>query len=137
MSTATTIASTSNRVISQELAENKITVEIQPDEEKASDSDIWEQIQEILDQSLINSGLTKQRVETTGTEKEQTSEKILVAPGIIVGNKEYEERFGNIDLEYYRKNMPPELFRVFVRHAGSIPGKPKVDVVELTSDFEG
>ena len=136
MSTAATIAST--RKISQEVEENKVTVGIQPDEEKASDSDIWQRtLQEILNQSLINSGLTKQRVETTGPKKEQTSGKILVAPGILLGNKEYEERFGNIDLEYYRKNMSPELFRVFVRHAGSIPGQHKVDVVELTSDFEG
>ncbi len=135
MSTDTTIAFTS--VISQELAENKVTVKIWPDEGKAHDSVIWEQIQEILNQSLINSGLTKQRVETTEPEKEQASEKILVAPGILLGNKEYEERFGNIDLEYYRKQMSPELFKVFVRHTGSIPGKPKVDVVELTSDFEG
>lgn len=134
MSTTTTI--TSNRVIGQELAENKVAVEIRPDEKKAHDSVIWEQIQEILNQTLINSGITKQRVETTGPEKEQTSGKILVAPGILLGNKEYEERFGNIDLEYYRKQMPPELFKVFVRHTGSIPGKPKVDVVELTSDFE-
>jgi len=135
MSTTTTIAFTG--VISQGLAENKVTVEITPDEEKAHDSVIWEQIQEILNQSLLNSGLTKQRVETTEPEKEQTSGKILVAPGILMGNKEYEERFGNINLEYYRKQMPPELFKVFVRHTGSIPGKPKVDVVELTSDFEG
>jgi len=134
MSTITPIAST--RGINQELAENKVTVEIKPDEEKAHVSAIWEQVQEILNQSLINSGITKQRVETTEPEKEQTSGKILVAPGIPMGNKEYEERFGNIDLEYYRKQMPPELFKVFVRHAGSIPGKPKVDVVELTSDFE-
>ena len=135
MSTITTIAFT--RVISQELAEKKVTVEIRPDEEKAHDSVIWEQIQEILNQSLIDSGITKQRVETTRPEKEQTSGKILVAPGILLGNKEYEERFGNIDLEYYRKQMPPELFKVFVRHTGCIPGTPKVDVVELTSDFEG
>ena len=135
MSPYDTIAST--MVIGRDSAENEVPVEIQPDEEKAYDSVMWEQIQKILNQSLISSGLTKQRVETTGPEKEQTSEKILVAPGILLGKKEYEERFGNIDLEYYRKQMPPELFKVFVRHAGSIPGKPKLDVVELTSDFEG
>ena len=134
MSPNSTIAST--MVIGRDSAENEVPVEIQSNEEKAYDSVMWEQIQKILNQSLISSGLTKQRVETTGPEKEQTSEKILVAPGILLGKKEYEERFGNIDLEYYRKQMPLELFKVFVRHAGSIPGKPKLDVVELTSDFE-
>ena len=134
MSTTTTIASTG--VISQELVDNKVTVEIKPDEEKTHDSVVWEQVQEILNQSLINSGITKQRVETTEPEKEQTRGKILVAAGILLGNKEYEERFGNIDLEYYRKQMPPELFKVFVRYTGSIQGKADVDVVELTSDSE-
>ena len=58
---------------------------------------------------------------------------IKVAPDYYVKKSEYQRRFGEIDLEYYRQRMSPELFTAFVRHMGVVPGSPGLDVVELTT----
>jgi hypothetical protein len=58
---------------------------------------------------------------------------IYVAPDFYVKKSEYQRRFGEIDLEFYRRQMPPELFAAFVRHMGVVPGSPGLDVVELTT----
>lgn len=58
---------------------------------------------------------------------------IKVAPEYYVKKSEYQRRFGEIDLEYYRQRMSPELFTAFVRHMGVVPGSPGLDVVELTA----
>lgn len=57
--------------------------------------------------------------------------QIEVAPGVMVWDDEYEERFGWLDLEQYKQRMSPELFKVFVRHMGAIPGHPDLDVCKL------
>ena len=58
---------------------------------------------------------------------------IKVAPDYYVKKSEYQRRFGEIDLDYYRQRMSPKLFTAFVRHMGAIPGSPGLDVVELTT----
>ncbi len=58
---------------------------------------------------------------------------VYVAPNYFVKKSEYQRRFGEIDLEYYRQRMSPELFTAFVRHMGVVPGSPGLDVVELTT----
>ena len=58
---------------------------------------------------------------------------IKVAPDYFVKKSEYQRRFGEVDLDYYRQRMSPKLFTAFVRHMGVIPGSPGLDVVELTT----
>ena len=58
---------------------------------------------------------------------------VFVAPGFYVQKSEYQRRFAEVDLEYYRQRMSPKLFTAFVRHMGAIPGSPGLDVVELTT----
>ena len=58
---------------------------------------------------------------------------IKVAPDFYVKKSEYQRRFGEVDLEYYRQRMSPRLFRAFVRNMGAVPGSLGLDVVELTT----
>ena len=58
---------------------------------------------------------------------------IKVAPDFYVKKSEYQRRFGEVDLDYYRQRMSPKLFTAFVRHMGVVPGSPGLDVVELTT----
>ena len=58
---------------------------------------------------------------------------IMVAPDYYVKKSEYQRRFGEVDLEYYRRQMSRKLFTAFVRHMGVVPGSPGLDVVELTT----
>jgi hypothetical protein len=57
----------------------------------------------------------------------------VVAPGILVRGDEFEERYGGIDLEGLRGRMTPALFKAFVRHIGSIPGRPDLDVDKISA----
>jgi hypothetical protein len=61
---------------------------------------------------------------------------IVVAPGIAVRSDEYEERYAGIDLEGLRGRMTPAMFKAFVRHLGSIPGRPDLDVDEIATTPE-
>ncbi|MCJ7510611.1 MAG: hypothetical protein MUP14_06970 [Dehalococcoidia bacterium] len=56
-----------------------------------------------------------------------------MAPGIMVRADEFEERYGGIDLQGLRSRMTPAIFKVFVRHIGSIPGRPDLDVDEISA----
>ena len=58
---------------------------------------------------------------------------IVVAPGIAVRADEYEERYAGIDLQNLRGRMTPAMFKAFVRHLGSIPGRPDLDVDEIAT----
>ncbi len=58
---------------------------------------------------------------------------IKVAPDYYVKKSEYQRRFGEFDLDYYRQRMSPKLFTAFVRYMGVVPGSPELDVVELTT----
>ena len=58
---------------------------------------------------------------------------IKVAPDFFVKKSEYQRRFAEVDLDYYRQRMTPKLFTAFVRHMGVVPGSPGLDVVELTT----
>lgn len=58
---------------------------------------------------------------------------VFVAPGSYVKKSEYQRRFGEVDLDYYRQRMSPKLFTAFVRHMGAVPGFPGLDVTELTT----
>ena len=90
-----------------------------------SESLVWRQIDYILRQSF----------ETPSTQRSGQSERIKysqVAPGIIVKEDEYAQRYAGIDLDRLRQRMSPELFKVFVRHIGSIPGHPDLEISRIT-----
>ena len=57
---------------------------------------------------------------------------VVVAPGIMVRADEFEERYGGIDLQGLKARMTPAIFKAFVRHIGSIPGRPDLDVDEIS-----
>ena len=59
--------------------------------------------------------------------------RVVVAPGIVVSSDEYERRFQGIDLDTARKRMSHEVFKVFVRYLGIIPGDPRLNISEISS----
>lgn len=98
----------------------------------------WRQIGDILTNSLRESGFP-QPVEPAEGDWHTLLElpvPIVVAPGIVVGSDEYEQRYGGIDLEQYRQQMSPELFKAFVRHIGRIPGTPALNLGDIVTTPE-
>ncbi len=97
-----------------------------------TDSLAWRQIKDIF--SLRESGFP-QPVQTVA-ESLELPVQIVVAPGIVVGGAEYQQRYDGIDLEQYRQQMSPELFKAFVRHIGCIPGMPDLDLSDIVTTPE-
>lgn len=96
----------------------------------------WRQINAILSSSLSDAGFP-QPVQTAVRDWRTPLElPIVVAPGIVVGGEEYKQRYGSIDLEQYRQQMSPELFKAFVRHIGRIPGTPDLDLGDIVTTPE-
>ena len=96
----------------------------------------WRQINDILSSSLSDAGFP-QPVQTAVRDWRTPLElPIVVAPGIVVGSEEYKQRYGSIDLEQYRQQMSPELFKAFVRHIGRIPGTPDLDLGDIVTTPE-
>lgn len=96
----------------------------------------WTQINDILINSLRNAGFP-QPVQTAVRDWRTPLElPVVVAPGIVVGSEEYKQRYGSIDLEQYRQQMSPELFKAFVRHIGRIPGTPDLDLGDIVTTPE-
>lgn len=94
---------------------------------------LWQQVNDILRSSIER---TDSKQETPQRSKISVKPHILVAPGMLIPGDEYKRRFGTVDLEEYRRKMTPELFLVFVRHVGSIPGISKLDIEKLVSNPE-
>lgn len=61
---------------------------------------------------------------------------VLVAPGVLLPRSEYDIRYNGLDLDQFRRRMTPELFKVFVRYLGIIPGDARDDVNELAQSPE-
>ena len=96
----------------------------------------WRQINEILSNSLSGAGFP-QPVQTAVRDWRIPLElPVVVAPGIVVESEEYKQRYGSIDLEQYRQQMSPELFKAFVRHIGRIPGTPDLDLGDIVTTPE-
>ena len=93
----------------------------------------WRQIKDIF--SLSRESGFPQPVQTIAEPLESPAQ-IVVAPGIVVGGEEYQQRYGGIDLEQYRQQMSPELFKAFVRHIGCIPGMPDLDLSDIVTTPE-
>lgn len=99
---------------------------------------IWDQINKLLRTSLNSSGFTQPSADPIQQSYEEMERPslVVVAPGIAVQAGEYEERFGGIDLEYYREHMSPEMFKAFVRHIGSIRGRTDLNIGEFVDALE-
>ena len=106
---------------------NTYTWDIQEPSENDLTS-MWRQISNIINNSARNPEI--------GVEEIGESKKRLIVPGILLSESEYKMRFGGLDLDYYKKKMPSEIFKVFVRHTGSIRGIDKLDIDELVADQE-
>ncbi len=116
------------------VAAEGVPVEVQPMAEDTGLS-VWRQINAILNNSVRESGLLH-TAEVSGVDKDAHLESpvlIAVAPGIAVETDEYQKRYGSVDLEEYRQQMPPELFKVFVRHIGRVPGTTDLNLGDVVS----
>lgn len=102
-------------------------------ETQENESELWKQINEIVENTISYS---LPQSEFHELEERGTEGKILLAPGIAVSSSEYEKRYGSIEIERYKKQMSPELFKVFIRHIGAIHGTRKLNIDELTSNIE-
>lgn len=99
---------------------------------------VWNKINESLRKSLKSSGFPQPSADSIQQHYEEMERPslIVVATGIAVTAGEYEERYGSIDLEYYRENMSPEMFKAFVRNIGSIRGRADLNVGEFVTATE-
>ena len=57
---------------------------------------------------------------------------LIVAPGVIVRESEYEERFAGLDLAALQERMGNDLFVAFVRSLGTISGSGDLDVEAIS-----
>jgi len=115
----------------------EVSVEFRPEIGDVGAFD-WSQIDEMLRTSLNSSGFPQPsagQIRQSYMEMERPP-LIVVAEGIAVQAREYEERYDGIDLEYYREHMSPEMFRSFVRRIGSIRGRPDINIGEFANTTE-
>lgn len=102
------------------------------------DSLVSRQINDILSNSLEKAGF----LQPAGTATKdlptpiESPTPVLVAPGILVDHNEYKQRYGCIDLEQYKQQMSSELFKVFIRHIGCIPGTSNLDLKDIVNTPE-
>jgi hypothetical protein len=96
---------------------------------------LWKQVEDILKTTLGQTYIQKPEVSTIPPQStdQMYIRRVLVAPNVSVRFEEYEQRYGGIDLEQLRQRMAPELYKAFVRHIGSIPGDPDLDINEITN----
>lgn len=115
----------------------EVPVEFQSEVED-SGTLIWDQINKLLRTSLHNSGFPQPSADPIQQSYEEMERPslIVVAPGIALQAGEYEERYGSIDLKYYREHMSPEMFKAFVRHIGSIRGRTDLNIGEFVDTLE-
>ena len=96
--------------------------------------DVWQEFNSALRVELAQPGFPQTEViKEFGPPAGARPSVIVVAPGIAVRSDEYEERYAGIDLEGLRGRMTPAMFKAFVRHLGSIPGRPDLDVDEIAT----
>jgi len=97
-------------------------------------SDLWQRFNDAIRGSLEQCGFPQPEViEQREPLRRTWLGAVVVAPGILVRGDEFEERYGGIDLEELRSRMTPALFKAFVRHIGSVPGRPDLDVDEISA----
>jgi hypothetical protein len=131
------IATMTSRRLPKPNVVEEVHVEVRPDIVD-SGTLVWGQVNELLRTSLDRSGFRQPNVELIekGYGEMEGLSLIVVARGIAVEANEYEERYGGIDLEYYREHMSAELFRAFVRRIGSIKGRADMNIGESVDTLE-
>jgi hypothetical protein len=99
---------------------------------------ISDEVNRVLRVSLNRSGFSQAPAQSRSDRPNPNSQQTwrVVAPGVVVTQDEYTQRYSAIDLERYRKAMPPEVFRTFVRFIGAVPGRSDLDVVQMTTPPE-
>ena len=104
-------------------------------ETKETEVLIWQQVQDVLRATLWSTGLAEPypSARQERTLSEIAFKRVTVAPGVLVSGHEYEERYGGFDVEQFKRQMSPELFKAFVRHIGVIPGDRDLDVNDLAT----
>ena len=95
--------------------------------------DLWQQFDDAIRGGLERSGFPQPEEFKPEPERRGWLGAVVVAPGIMVRADEFEERYGGIDLQGLKARMTPALFKAFVRHIGSIPGRPDLDVDEISA----
>jgi hypothetical protein len=128
---------TSRRLPKPSVVVEEVHVEFRSDIED-SGTLVWGQVNELLRTSLDRSGFPQPSIDLIqqGYRETERPSLIVVAPGIAVEVDEYEERYGSIDLEYFRTHMSPEMFKAYVRHIGSIKGRPELNIGEFVDTPE-
>ena len=96
-------------------------------------SDVWQRLNDAVRGSLERSGFPQREELKPEPERTRWLGAVVVAPGIMVRADEFEDRYGGLDLEALKARMTPGLFKAFVRHVGSIPGRPDLDVDQITA----
>jgi hypothetical protein len=96
---------------------------------------LWQRFNDAIRGSLEQSGFRQPEVEVIEQREplRRTWGAVVVAQGILVRADEFEERYGGIDLQGLKARMTPAIFKAFVRHIGSIPGRPDLDVDEISA----
>jgi hypothetical protein len=112
----------------------RASIGVRPESEERL-SDLSRRFTDALRGSLERSGFPQPEVEVIEQREplRRTWGAVVVAPGILVRADEFEERYGGIDLQGLRARMAPAVFKAFVRHIGSIPGRPDLDVDEISA----
>lgn len=113
-------------------AASQVLVGIAREEEDQAGS-FWDQVNSNLRRIISPSGLNTRDVSEHVGLMPWRTKSVLVAPGVLVGVEEYEQRYAEIDLEELRQTLSPDLFKAFVSHVGSIPGHPELDISEIAT----
>ena len=111
----------------------QVVIDVRP-QRRDRFSDAWQQFNDVIRKGLERSGFRQPEESVEEREPLATTRlrAVLVAPGIMVRPDEFEERYGGIDLQGLKARMTPAVFKAFVRHIGSIPGRPDLDVDEIS-----
>jgi hypothetical protein len=112
----------------------QVSIDVRP-QRRDRFSDVWQQFNDVIRVGLERSGFRQPEESVEEREPLATTRvrAVLVAPGIMVRADEFEERYGGIDLQGLKARMTPAIFKAFVRHIGSIPGRPDLDVDEISA----
>jgi hypothetical protein len=96
-------------------------------------SELWQHFNDTIRGTLERSGFRQPEELERRPERRARLGAVVVAPGIMVRADEFEERYGGIDLQGLKARMTPAIFKAFVRHIGSIRGRPDLDVDEISA----
>jgi hypothetical protein len=112
----------------------QVSIDVRP-QRRDRFSDVWQQFNDVIRVGLERSGFRQPEESVEEREPLATTRvrAVLVAPGIMVRADEFEERYGGIDLEGLKGRMTPAVFKAFVRHIGSVPGRPDLDVDRISA----